>query len=441
MGAANSACQCFGNDTDEPPSPKTPKYTQVSKRSQFNKFRADTSPNFTNGERTPFSKGQNFQDAGDFSDFDAREAKRRIHEDAHSAHIDDFNIIKLIGQGSFGRVFLVQKKLTKKFYALKAMKKKDLVQKNFLQSFLNEKKIMKELEHPYVVNLRFSFQSETKAYLVTDYCSGGDLSHWIKKKGRFDENIVRFYAAEIILALQYLHEKLNIIHRDIKPENILITYDGHIKITDFGLSKTCVNTVTLCGTPDYLAPEVILGRPYGPVIDYWSLGCLMFRMLTGHSTFGIGRRKDKLIQSILKDDVKIPEEFSAELKDLLIGLLSKDPRTRLGYRGAEEIKKHAFFKDIDWQAISRKETLSPLKKETLRNDLDPKNLSKDSPDKSPMGGVTPFTPRDFTTTTTEQMNQSNQSTGAPEHFNLSQFSYTAKDITADCSREYRSVKE
>ncbi len=103
---------------------------------------------------------------------------------------------------------------------------------------LDEKRILKELEHPYVVNLRFSFQSESKAYLVTDYCSGGDLSHWIKKKGKFDEGVVRFYAAEIVLALQYLHEKLNIIHRDIKPENILITYDGHIKITDFGLSKS-----------------------------------------------------------------------------------------------------------------------------------------------------------------------------------------------------------
>jgi len=273
--------------------------------------------------------------------------------------IDDFSFIKVIGEGSYGKVYLVQKKKGQKYYALKCFKKEDILMKNMLSRVFSEKDILKELKHPFLVRLRYSFQGTKKVYMAMDFCQGGDFAMHLRDRKKISEEDARFYASELVLGIQYLHEKLDVIHRDIKPENIMFGSDGHIKLTDFGLAKATQKAFSLCGTPEYVAPEIIIGDGYGKEVDWWTLGCFLYEVVVGKSPFYSDRREN-MPMDIVEKTPEFPNTMSRELKDLILKLLAKEPERRLGHKGAEEVKSHSFFKGIHWEDVLKKRLRPPF---------------------------------------------------------------------------------
>mmetsp|Transcript_30363 Transcript_30363/g.34501 ORF Transcript_30363/g.34501 Transcript_30363/m.34501 type:complete len:377 (+) Transcript_30363:45-1175(+) len=279
-------------------------------------------------------------------------------------NIKMFDLKKVIGRGSFGKVMLVQKKDNRKLYAMKILKKEAIAARNQMDHTKTERYILETVHFPFIVNLKFAFQTADKLYLVTEFCNGGELFFHLRKETRFSEARTRFYAGEIALALEYLHSK-GVVYRDLKPENILLDHEGHIKLTDFGLSKhgvmNNVKTFTFCGTPEYLAPEILKGTGHQSAVDWWSLGALVYEMLDGAPPFYSKNRK-KMFENILKHPVVPKPHFSDEAKSLVKSLLEVNPKDRLGYtRGAREIKDHPFFAPIDWDKLYRREIKPPFK--------------------------------------------------------------------------------
>eukprot|EP00727_Mastigamoeba_balamuthi_P007367 m51a1_g3250 putative protein kinase 2 (416) ;mRNA; f:150136-152186 len=271
----------------------------------------------------------------------------------------DFQLLKVVGKGSFGKVMQVRKKDDGKVYAMKVLNKQAIISRNQVTHTKSEKNILQMIEHPFIVGLHYAFQTPGKLYMILDYVNGGELFYHLKKEGRFPEPRVKFYAAEITLALAHLHE-LDIVYRDLKPENILIDLNGHVVITDFGLSKQIVEasgTHTFCGTPEYLAPEVLRGQGHGTPVDWWSLGTLVFEMLTGLPPF-YSSNTNVMYQKILTGDLRIPPEvsISPEGRSIIAALLERDPAARLG--GAD-VKRHPWFAGVDWQAMLEKRVPPP----------------------------------------------------------------------------------
>lgn len=281
----------------------------------------------------------------------------------------DFQILKLIGRGTFGQVYQVRKKDTERIYAMKVLSKKVIVQKKEVAHTVGERNILVRTamsESPFIVGLKFSFQTPSDLYLVTDYMSGGELFWHLQKEGRFDEKRAKFYIAELILAIQHLH-KSDIVYRDLKPENILLDANGHIALCDFGLSKANLTkndtTNTFCGTTEYLAPEVLLDESgYTKMVDFWSLGVLVFEMCCGWSPF-YADDTQQMYKNIAFGKVKFPQRaLSQEGKNFVKGLLNRNPRHRLGATDdAEELKQHPFFADIDWDLLEKKLITPPFK--------------------------------------------------------------------------------
>ncbi|KAB2576583.1 Serine/threonine-protein kinase SCH9 [Lasiodiplodia hormozganensis] len=294
---------------------------------------------------------------------------------------EDFQILKLIGKGTFGQVFQVRKKDTGRIYAMKVLSKKVIVQKKEVAHTLGERNILVRTamaDSPFIVGLKFSFQTPTDLYLVTDYMSGGELFWHLQKEGRFNEARAKFYIAELILALQHLHEH-DIVYRDLKPENILLDANGHIALCDFGLSKANLTendtTNTFCGTTEYLAPEVLLDEHgYTKMVDFWSLGVLVFEMCCGWSPF-YAEDTQQMYKNIAFGKVRFPRDaLSTEGRNFVKGLLNRNPKHRLGAnRDAEELKAHPFFADIDWEALSKKNLVPPFKPK-LKSELDTSNF-------------------------------------------------------------------
>lgn len=284
--------------------------------------------------------------------------------------IDDFEVVKCIGKGSFAKVMMVKKKGSGRTYAMKVLTKKDLVRRKQVVHTMTERQVISNINHPFIVSLRFAFQTDTKLYLVTDFFNGGELFWHLKNEASFSETRTRFYAAEIVLALECLHQN-GIVYRDMKPENLLLDADGHIRLTDFGLSKDSLHgdaiTHTFCGTPEYLAPEVIRQEGYGKAVDWWALGVLVYEMLQGLPPFYDKNLRD-MYDAILHHPVPFPRSFSKEVKLLINGLMERDPRDRLGTQGAEEVKRHEFFYTIDFVKLYRKELPVPFKPSTVGDD-------------------------------------------------------------------------
>ncbi|KDQ20690.1 hypothetical protein BOTBODRAFT_26708 [Botryobasidium botryosum FD-172 SS1] len=279
----------------------------------------------------------------------------------------DFEFMKLIGRGTFGRVFQVRKKDTRRIYAMKVLSKKEIVEKKEVAHTIGERKILqRSLECPFLVGLKFSFQTDTELYLVTDFKSGGELFWHLQKETKFSEERARFYIAELVLALEHLH-KYDIVYRDLKPENILLDATGHVALCDFGLSKADLGadqlTNTFCGTTEYLAPEVLLDdHGYSKLVDFWSLGVLLFEMCCGWSPF-YAEDTEQMYKNICFGKIRFPRGVIGEDgKQFVKGLLNRNPKNRLGaQRDAEELKEHSFFKTIDWRALSLKQVTPPFK--------------------------------------------------------------------------------
>lgn len=296
---------------------------------------------------------------------------------------EDFQILKLIGKGTFGQVYQVRKKDTRRIYAMKVLQKKVIVQKKEVAHTVGERNILVRTamaDSPFIVGLKFSFQTPTDLYLVTDYMSGGELFWHLQKEGRFDEKRAKFYIAELILALQHLHMH-DIVYRDLKPENILLDANGHIALCDFGLSKANLTknatTNTFCGTTEYLAPEVLLDEAgYTKMVDFWSLGVLVFEMCCGWSPF-YADDTQQMYKNIAFGKVRFPRDtLTTEGRNFVKGLLNRNPKHRLGATDdAEELKRHPFFNDIDWEALTKKLITPPfkpkLKSETDTSNFDP----------------------------------------------------------------------
>jgi len=364
MGNIGSACDGFFDKTPTiARSSLNLKYTQDKRNTGI----SSSKPNMKPSSRTSslFNGSPKLYD-GDLS--------TRASKKLPSMTVDDFTLVKVLGRGSYGKVYMVQKKSNKRYYALKVINKQDLLKGSLKQTAFTERNVLMRADHPFIVKLKSSFQTDVRIYMVMELCLGGELYLHLRHESKFDENAVKFYASEIILAMQYLHEKLHLIHRDLKPENVLINPDGHIKLTDFGLAKVTIKANSVCGTPEYLAPEVVLRQSYSKVVDWWSVGCLLFEMFTGYPPFS-SRDREELNDDIILRSPDIPEEISPELEDLIRKLLCKDPKKRLGFNGAEEVKSHPFFAGVNWQDVYDKK-LTPPFIPTLGDDQDVSNFHK-----------------------------------------------------------------
>ncbi|KAI6078759.1 Ribosomal protein S6 kinase alpha-3 isoform X1 [Aix galericulata] len=315
-----------------------------------------------------------------------------VKEGHEKADPSQFELLKVLGQGSFGKVFLVKKisgSDARQLYAMKVLKKATLKVRDRVRTKM-ERDILVEVNHPFIVKLHYAFQTEGKLYLILDFLRGGDLFTRLSKEVMFTEDDVKFYLAELALALDHLHS-LGIIYRDLKPENILLDEEGHIKLTDFGLSKESIDhekkAYSFCGTVEYMAPEVVNRRGHTQSADWWSFGVLMFEMLTGTLPFQ-GKDRKETMTMILKAKLGMPQFLSPEAQSLLRMLFKRNPANRLGAGpdGVEEIKRHPFFSKIDWNKLYRREIHPPFKPATGRPEdtfyFDPEftaKTPKDSP--------------------------------------------------------------
>lgn len=266
-----------------------------------------------------------------------------------------------VGTGTFGRVRVVQYKPTKQWFAMKILKKSEIIRLKQVEHIKSEVKILSSIHHPFIVNLMGSAQDDRRMYMLFEYVPGGELFSHLRREGRFSNDHSRYYAAEITLAFEYLHNN-SIVYRDLKPENLLLTAKGHIKITDFGFAKVVEDrTWTLCGTPEYLAPEIIQSKGHNKGVDWWAIGILIFEMLAGYPPF-FDETPFGIYQKILAGKIDFPKHFSAEAKDLIRKLLTADRTKRLGCLrgGATDIREHPWYARMDWSAVFNQSIPAPL---------------------------------------------------------------------------------
>ncbi|XP_017869164.1 PREDICTED: ribosomal protein S6 kinase 2 beta [Drosophila arizonae] len=329
--------------------------------------------------------------AASYNEFELREVVKEGHDKADPSQ---FELLRVLGEGSFGKVFLVRKILGKDagtLYAMKVLKKATLKIKDRVRS-TNERKILADVGHAFIVRLHYAFQTPGKLYLILDFLRGGDLFTRLSKEVMFTEEDVKFYLAELALALNHLHT-LGIIYRDLKPENILLDEHGHIALTDFGLSKQPLDgskTYSFCGTVEYMAPEIVNRKGHDFAADWWSFGVLMYEMLTGNLPFH-GQTRQETMNQILRSKLGMPENLSPEAQSLLRALFKRNPLNRLGAgaQGILDIKAHGFFSTIDWVRLERKLVRPPFIPAVSRDDafyFDVEYTSK-SPRDSPGGPI------------------------------------------------------
>ncbi|KAJ8269197.1 hypothetical protein COCON_G00118040 [Conger conger] len=276
--------------------------------------------------------------------------------------IDSFTLHKLLGRGSFGKVFLGELKSTGQFFALKVLKKDVVLMDDDIDYIMVERRVLSVAwEHPFLTHLYCTFQTKENLFFVMEYLNGGDLMYHIQNCRTFNLQRSTFYAAEIISGLQFLHSK-GIIYRDLKLDNILLDTEGHVKIADFGMCKDSMlgdtRTATFCGTPDYIAPEILLGQKYGSSVDWWSFGVLLYEMLIGQSPFH-GHDEKRLFQSIRTDSPFYPHWLHRAARNILVKLFVREPKKRLGVKG--NIRQHSFFREIDWTALENRQVEPPFR--------------------------------------------------------------------------------
>lgn len=276
--------------------------------------------------------------------------------DASQLTINSFALGPTVGTGSFGRVRVAKFKSgpvsKEKPFALKIMKKSEVIKTKQVEHIRNEKLVLETLEHPFVVNFVCSFQDPKRLFIVLEYVNGGELFGRLREKGKLPDTEAAFYTAEICMAFEYLHS-MHIAYRDLKPENLLLNSKGHIKITDFGFAKKVdKRTFTLCGTPEYLAPEIIQSKGHNEGVDWWALGVLLYEIIAGYPPYEDDNPM-MIYQKVLEGKIEFPSHFSKKAKELILGFLTKEPKKRLGCtrNGAADVKKHTFYSDIDWPLL------------------------------------------------------------------------------------------
>uniref|UniRef100_A0A6I8PB71 Protein kinase C n=1 Tax=Ornithorhynchus anatinus TaxID=9258 RepID=A0A6I8PB71_ORNAN len=296
-----------------------------------------------------------------------------IKDDSEGLGLQDFDLIRVIGRGSYAKVLLVRLKKNDQIYAMKVVKKELVHDDEDIDWVQTEKHVFEQASsNPFLVGLHSCFQTTSRLFLVIEYVNGGDLMFHMQRQRKLPEEHARFYAAEICIALNFLHER-GIIYRDLKLDNVLLDAEGHIKLTDYGMCKEGLGpgdtTSTFCGTPNYIAPEILRGEEYGFSVDWWALGVLMFEMMAGRSPFDIitdnpdMNTEDYLFQVILEKPIRIPRFLSVKASHVLKGFLNKDPKERLGCQpqtGFSDIKSHTFFRSIDWDMLEKKQALPPF---------------------------------------------------------------------------------
>ena len=283
--------------------------------------------------------------------------------------LSDFELLRVIGRGSYAKVLMVELKKTKRIYAMKVIKKEMFVQNENedIDWVQTEKHVFEHAtNYPFLVGLHSCFQNESRLFFVIEFVRGGDLMYHMQRKRRLSEQEAQFYAAEISLALDFLHMR-GIIYRDLKLDNVLLDHEGHIKLTDYGMCKEGIKkgekTSTFCGTPNYISPELLRAEEYDFSVDWWALGVLLYEMLAGKSPFDSqDSDEDRLFQTILEKTIRIPRSLSVRAQNILKSFLKKDPNERLGCdpdRGFSEIKQHEFFRGIDWVQLERRQIKPP----------------------------------------------------------------------------------
>jgi len=276
-------------------------------------------------------------------------------------------MLRVLGKGSFGKVVLVQKQTGKErggLFAMKILRKTHLVKRRQIERTRTERKVLSVVNHPFIMKLHYAFQTPDKLYLVLDYCPGGELFFHLSRFRRFPERVARFYAAELLLAIGHLHKR-GIIYRDLKPENVLLDSDGHVKLGDFGLAKAgikhpCEGATSMCGTPEYMAPEVLAQAGHGFCVDYWGLGMLLYEMMTGLPPWYTTDRA-KLFRRLKSAPLDVPSYFSGQAGNCVSALLERNPRRRLGVTGIRTSMEHEFFRNISWKSLYARRVEAPIR--------------------------------------------------------------------------------
>lgn len=325
--------------------------------------------------------------------------------------LDEFETIRLLGHGTFGKVYLVQfrdpsrrsKDPKKAIMAMKIVKKKELQEISNIEKAMAEKNILKDAKHPFIIKLRYSFQDDIALYYLMEYAPGGELFKLLVREKRFSEEMTAFYAAEVFLCIKHLHKEMNTMYRDLKPENILLDESGHVKLTDFGLSKMGeessiqkLRAKSFCGTPHYLAPEILKREKYDRMVDFWTLGCLIYEMLHGVPPFTVqiktARDQDKLYHKIMEGKYTCDPRLSPAATKIIDDLLQLNPKKRIGYESHYKIEQHEFFKGIDWQKLFNKEVKPPYKPRTMQIKGNEQGFTiNPTPQQNDLGDVKGFT--------------------------------------------------
>ncbi|CAD8132442.1 unnamed protein product [Paramecium pentaurelia] len=311
--------------------------------------------------------------------------KQEDQLESNITSISNFQFIDAIGRGGFGKVWKVKKKKNKLFYALKVMSKAKIIQKKSVQSVINERQLLSNLRHGFLINMQSAFQDKEYLYLVMDLLTGGDLRFHIGRLRRFNEEQTKFFAACIIIALEYLHQN-GILHRDLKPENLVFDSSGYLRLTDLGIARIWKpeNSSDTSGTPGYMAPEVMCRHNHGIAVDYFALGVIVFECMLGRRPY-LGRSRQEIREQMLSKQAaikrqEIPPGWNIQAGDFANQLLQRKPQNRLGSNGPDEVKEHPWFKDFNWQKLENKIMIAPFIPNCNEDNYLPSDGRKDSED-------------------------------------------------------------